>query len=298
MKNNRVENTMTNPQTMMDIAILYAEHGWKVYPLVQGKRIPHKGSHGHLEASNNPEEVKTLFQKYDVQSNIALNLVDSDIVVLDIDLHHEDKSGFESLKDIEEAYNSLPDTFVVATPRKGEHRYYRVPGLSMNKDFTDFRPGLDILSTKVYAPPSIVTDDNGAVIGSYKVKNGKISEIADLPQWFFELIIQYEKRSDTGCKWDTDNNYKTPPQSKGKTIQLLEEVVQGIGEGSRNTFFTRAFGILLRANMGIEAAIKLMTDWNEQYVQPPLGQRELHSVLKSILNRENKKMRCNRDLNE
>lgn len=78
---------------------------------------------------------------------------------------------------------------------------------------------------------------------------------------------------------------------KGKTVQLLEEVVQGIGEGKRNSFFAKAFGILLKANMDIEAAIKLMIDWNEHYVQPPLGQSELHSVLKSIISRENLKER-------
>jgi len=41
--------------------------------------------------------------------------------------------------------------------------------------------------------------------------------------------------------------------------------------------------------MDIEAAIHLMIDWNEHYVQPPLEQSELHSVLESIVSRENKK---------
>ena len=78
---------------------------------------------------------------------------------------------------------------------------------------------------------------------------------------------------------------------KGKTIQLLEEVVQGIGEGSRNSFFAKAMGILLKANMDIEAAIKLMIDWNEYYVQPSLSDKELQAVLKSIISRENQKER-------
>ena len=41
--------------------------------------------------------------------------------------------------------------------------------------------------------------------------------------------------------------------------------------------------------MDIEAAIKLMIDWNEYYVQPSLSDTELQSVLKSIVSRENKK---------
>ena len=78
---------------------------------------------------------------------------------------------------------------------------------------------------------------------------------------------------------------------KGKTIQLLEEVVQGIYEPGRNSFFARAMGILLKANMDIEAAIKLMIDWNEYYVQPSLTDSELQAVLKSIISRENEKER-------
>jgi len=87
-------------------------------------------------------------------------------------------------------------------------------------------------------------------------------------------------------------NYSTRyGNGKGKTIQLLEEVVQGICEPGRNSFFTRAFGILLKANMDIEAAIALMINWNEHYVQPPLDPGELHSVIESIVSRENKKER-------
>jgi len=50
-------------------------------------------------------------------------------------------------------------------------------------------------------------------------------------------------------------------------------------------------GILLKANMDIEAAIKLMIDWNEYYVQPSLTDSELQAVLKSIISRENQKER-------
>ena len=78
---------------------------------------------------------------------------------------------------------------------------------------------------------------------------------------------------------------------KGKTIQLLEDVVQGVGEGARNSFFAKAMGILLKANMDIEAAIKLMIDWNEHYVHPSLSDQELQAVLKSIISRENEKER-------
>jgi len=274
------------PPTMLDNAIKYAEYGWKVYPLIQGGKIPHKGSNGHLDASNDPEEVKRLFLQYGPSSNIGISLLDTEYIIIDIDLHQEGKSGFESLQELEDAYQALPDTFTVTTPRNGEHKYFKVSGLSLDRDLVDFRPGVDVLGSKVMAVPSQTEK------GAYRVKSGKISDIAELPRWFLELMMQHERQKQRSNESFTVTSPTSYGNGKGRTIQLLEEVIQGIGEGERNAFFTRAFGTLLKANMDIEAAIKLMLDWNAHYVQPPLGKNELHSVLKSIVSRENKKKGC------
>ena len=273
------------PLTMLDNAIKYAEYGWKVYPLIKGGKIPHKGSNGHLDASNDPEEVKRLFLQYGPSSNIGISLLDTEYIIIDIDLHQEGKSGFESLQELEDAYQALPDTFAVTTPRNGEHKYFKVSGLSLDRDLIDFRPGVDVLGSKVMAVPSQTEK------GAYRVKSGKISDIAELPRWFLELMMQHERQKQRSNESFTVTSPTSYGNGKGRTIQLLEEVIQGVGEGERNAFFTRAFGTLLKANMDIEAAIKLMLDWNAHYVQPPLGKNELHSVLKSIVSRENKKER-------
>ena len=273
------------PLTMLDNAIKYAEYGWKVYPLIQSGKIPHKGSNGHLDASNDPEEVKRLFLQYGPSSNIGISLLDTEYIIIDIDLHQEGKSGFESLQELEDAYQELPDTFTVTTPRNGEHKYFKVSGLSLDRDVIDFRPGVDVLGSKVMAVPSQTEK------GAYRVKSGKISDIAELPRWFLEVMAQHDRQKQRSNESFTVTYPTRYGNGKGRTIQLLEEIIQGVGEGERNAFFTRAFGTLLKANMDIEAAIKLMLDWNAHYVQPPLGKNELHSVLKSIVSRENKKER-------
>lgn len=273
------------PPTMLDNVIKYAEYGWKVYPLIQSGKIPHKGSNGHLDASNDPEEVKRLFLQYGPSSNIGISLLDTEYIIIDIDLHQEGKSGFESLQELEDAYQELPDTFTVTTPRNGEHKYFKVSGLSLDRDVIDFRPGVDVLGSKVMAVPSQTEK------GAYRVKSGKISDIAELPRWFLELMMQHDRQKQRSNESFTVTYPTRYGNGKGRTIQLLEEIIQGVGEGERNAFFTRAFGTLLKANMDIEAAIKLMLDWNAHYVQPPLGKNELHSVLKSIVSRENKKER-------
>lgn len=279
------------PQTMADFAIKYAEHGFKPYPLIPGGKVPHKGSNGHLDGSDNPEKVKEMFIQYGINSNIGLSLIDVDIIILDIDLHDEAASGFDSIRGLEDDYEPLPETFTVSTPRNGLHKYYRLPGMSMNKDFIGFRPGLDILSTKIYAPPSIVKDTGGEVIGSYKVKSGKIAELANLPKWFIELMVQHDRQKQQPGEGFTVNYQTRYGDGKGKTIQLLEEVVQGVETGGRNSFFARAIGTLLKANMSIESAIALMIDWNKYYIRPPLSSAELHAVIKSVVSRENKKER-------
>lgn len=254
------------PLTMLDNAIKYAEYGWKVYPLIKGGKIPHKGSNGHLDASNDPEEVKRLFLQYGPSSNIGISLLDTEYIIIDIDLHQEGKSGFESLQELEDAYQALPDTFTVTTPRNGEHKYFKVSGLSLDRDLVDFRPGVDVLGSKVMAVPSQTKK------GAYRVKSGKISDIAELPRWFLELMLHHERQKKRSNESFTVTSPTRYGNGKGRTIQLLEEVIQGVGEGERNAFFTRAFGTLLKANMDIEAAIKLMLDWNAHYVQPPLDQ--------------------------
>ena len=273
------------PPTMLDNAIKYAEYGWKVYPLIQSGKIPHKGSNGHLDASNDPEEVKRLFLQYGPSSNIGISLLDTEYIIIDIDLHQEGKSGFESLQELEDAYQELPDTFTVTTPRNGEHKYFKVSGLSLDRDVIDFRPGVDVLGSKVMAVPSQTEK------GAYRVKSGKISDIAELPRWFLELMMQHDRQKQRPNESFTDTYHTRNGTGKESTFQILEQVIKGVGEGERNAFFTRAFGTLLKANMDIEAAIKLMLDWNAHYVQPPLGKNELHSVLKSIVSRENKKER-------
>ena len=279
------------PTTMADFAVKYAEHGFKPYPLIPGGKVPHKGSNGHLDGSDNPEKVKEMFIQNGINSNIGISLIDVDIIILDIDLHDEAASGFDSIRELEDAYEPLPETFTVSTPRNGLHKYYRLPGMSMNKDFIGFRPGLDILSTKIYAPPSMVKDAGGEVIGSYKVKSGKITELANLPNFFIELMVQHDKQKQQSDEGFTVNYSSRYGDGKGNTIQLLEEIVQGVEIGGRNSFFARAIGTLLKANMSIEAAIALMIDWNKYYVKPPLSSAELHAVIKSVVSRENKKER-------
>lgn len=267
------------PITMADTALQYAENGWKVYPLIQGGKIPHKGSNGHLDASNDPEEVKRLFLQYGVSSNIGISLLNTEYIVIDIDMHTEGKSGFDSLQELEDSYQALPDTFTVTTPRNGEHKYFKVSGLSLDRDQIDFRPGIDLLGTKVNAPPSSTSD------GAYRAKPGHSSSIAELPRWFLELMIQHDRQKKSGFRMD----YNQPPKGKKFTAVFMEELLSGQAAGNRNAWVTKQYGRMVALGMDFTAAYEWIQIVNQNFVQPPLSAKELNVIVMSIAKREQQK---------
>lgn len=271
---------MKPPITMMDMAVRYAENGWAVYPLIQSGKIPHAGSNGHLDASNDPEEVKKLFLQYGASSNIGLSLLNTEYIIIDVDRHAESKSGFISLQELEDAYQALPDTYTVSTPRNGEHHYYRIPGLSLDRDLIDFRPGIDILGTKVNAAPSVTEK------GAYRVKSGKITEVAELPKFFIELMVQHERQKQTGNDFKFMTNFNSPPQGKTWKGIFLEEMVVGCSEGNRNAWITSMFGKLIYTRMDVHQAVKLIKVINQNFVSPSVKSKELERIINSVLKRE------------
>lgn len=269
------------PTTMAENAMKYAKNGWAVYPLIQGGRIPHKGSSGHLDATSDPEEVKKLFLRYGVSSNIGISLLNTEYIILDIDLHDESKNGFDSLKELEDTYQPLPDTFTVTTPRNGLHMYYRIPGLSYNDDWVDFLPGVDLLGSKVMATPSVTEN------GMYRVKSGKISEVAELPKWFIETMVQYDRQKK--AKNDFRMDYSQPSKGKKYTASFMEELLAGQSSGNRNSWTVKQFGRMIALGMDFTAAYEWIKIINKNFIEPPLSAKELNAIVMSIAKREQRK---------
>lgn len=272
---------MANQLTMLDIALKYAEYEFKPFPMVPNSKNYYKGSNGFLDGTSEKNELMELFNRYGVNSNIGLNMAGTMYVVLDID-QHGDKDGFKSLELLEKQFGALPPTYTVATTTgNGEHRYFFINGISIDKNITDFREGIDILGTHVNAPPSQVAGTNG-----YTVKSGKLADIAQLPIPYFEEIVRFYQQSQK-----PNFNYQVNYQRNGgkwKLAQLMEEMANGISSGGRNDFACKIYGSLLRTGMDPGVAIHFIRDWNQQYFEPPLKDSELLSILKSITTRDNK----------
>ena len=277
---------MEKPITMADIAVQYSEAGFKVYPTIPGKKIPHAGSRGENDATDNPDEVRALFTKYNVNSNIAISLKGTDLIILDCDNHTPSKSGHASLEKLEASYEPLPPTYTIRTPSGGSHYYFRTPGISLNKDIQDLLPGLDVMATKIMAVPSRSINNNGELVGSYTEQSGLITEIANIPKWFLDYLSNNYQKKQGGFTLDYNATYSAAPDGKTWKGILLEEMVDGAAEGNRNAWLVSMFGKFIYSRMDIKKAIQLIEVVNDRFVNPPIHKKELENIINSVLKRE------------
>ena len=65
---------------------------------------------------------------------------------------------------------------------------------------------------------------------------------------------------------------------------MLDDLVAGTGEGSRNSYLTSLLGKLLRTGCNGMTAYELLQYANERS-QPPLPDKEVNTIFKSIIKR-------------
>lgn len=260
----------------------YTKRGYSVFPLQPHTKNYHEGF-GYTKATNNCEALSKYY--YNTNSNVGLQIIDKEIIVIDIDRHGK-TNGFLSLFNLEQDYDKLPETYTVTTPRNGEHRYFKTSGLIFEKNIQAFREGIDIISTHIYAPPTYVKGNYKGewIDGSYNVKNGSLDDLAELPQWFIQLLVEHEKQKNKPLPATKGTNQ--PPQGKTWIGIFLDEIVQGADEGSRNAWLTSKFGKFLYYNMDIYNAIELIQVVNEKFVHPPLEAKELETIIHSVMKRD------------
>jgi hypothetical protein len=130
----------------------YIDIGLTVIPLVPGTKDPFKGSHGYLDATTEPEQVRKWWAR-NPGANIGIR-PPAGVIVLDIDPRH---GGDVELGRMAKFRGQLPDTWTAHTGSGGFHMWYCAGDLSggiRGKLCT----GVDIKTHNngyVVAPPSI-----------------------------------------------------------------------------------------------------------------------------------------------
>lgn len=100
-----------------------------------------------------------------------------------------------------------------------------------------------------------------------------------------KMAEKQQKQSKEVYKVNSNNTMR----SKKYTAVLLEEIVQGIQESERNVWLTKITGKLIALGMEPTEAYQFITVINENFIQPPLPDREVNTIFKSILKRESQK---------
>lgn len=136
--------------TNLQSALWYAEQGLNVFALTPGTKIPHKGTRGCLDATNDPDTIRAWWERWP-DSNVAIatgHIVD----VIDVD----GPTGATSLATIlQGGPSALPPTIGEVSTPNGLHLYIRCAG---GGNRAGIEPGIDTRGAGGYvvAPPSIV----------------------------------------------------------------------------------------------------------------------------------------------
>lgn len=263
---------------MLEQAIIYAEHV-PVYRLVENTKIPFKGSNGHLEATQDIEQIKAWWTD-EPMGNVACVPSKAGIFVLDIDL----PKGISTLEDLglwQRLATQMDGFQGYKSWSGGIHLWFKTDSeIIMKQSQIDLWKDVDIISNGgIIVPPSVVN-------GKPYEGNLDISQVPKAPEW---LVTAIESAIENKGKLVA--NYSNNRQSRGQsyTGNLLDRIVTGASEGERDNWLTSVCGSLFNLNMGTKNILILMHTINQNYINPPLQSREVEKVFKSILRKENAK---------
>lgn len=251
------------------------QQGYKVYLLAQGTNVPHEGSSGNLDATNNVRELTDMFLKYGANSNIGISLADTGVAVLDIDKHST--NGFQSLIQSGHTLN-LDNEVWEMTPRSGAHVFFKIPdGVRADELKHDLMAGVELLTDKVTMFPSVKLLDG--VETPYKHFGGNISECSVMPDWLVKMASSVA----------TSGNRQKKRVPRYSIDQRINMMINGFDVGERNNQIMSFAGWLLSIrNIDPNLVYELVQKINS-YSAVPLPDKEVNTIFRSAYNREVKR---------
>jgi putative DNA primase/helicase len=278
----------TRKLTWVDFARVYALRGWPVFPVhiaVRGAcscgkpACTSKGkhpqtAHSFYDATTDEDVIRTWGEVDYPRANIGIRTgKESGLVVLDID---SDKSGEESLRQLEEQYGALPNTVTVVSGGGGRHLYFQHPGGRVPTTTGNLGPGLDTRGDGGYivAPPSWHV--SGKTYRWAPDKNPEQVELALFPAWLSNLL-----QSPQG-------------QGEGSPTERLSLAAQVIPEGQQNDELFKLGMALWHKGVAEETVFKTLMSENDTRCVPSLSEAEvkrLRVVLPGTHGREAQRQR-------
>ncbi|EQC59830.1 hypothetical protein N219_01410 [Limosilactobacillus fermentum MTCC 8711] len=264
-------------------ALQLAQAGVPVYPLAPGSKTPPKGHHGYREATTDTNAILHWSDDW----GLGIDLFTAGMLVVDLDRPgtdrnghavHGGKNGVKALKRyLEQHQRRLPHPmYAEQTPHGGLHLFFKLDKpLERPTRKTNALPGVDILGDFVIASPSEV-DGSPYLVMQDQAQPVSIHDTVTAPQWIVDLLTAPQTAF---------NPAKANSLMKGQktyTGRLFDKIAQGADEGERNNWLASVTGSILSAGTDPANAYHLIGWINERFISPPLDDREVNAVFKSV----------------
>lgn len=243
---------------LYEAAITYIKQGFAVFPLeVRGKKP--LTNHGFKDASKDPAVVKGWWQKWpNANIGIATGQVSGGLCVIDMDIDEEKGlDGWKCLRDWQDKHGVISPSWLCNTGRGGKHYYFVSDEPVSNR--AGLIPGVDVRGDGGYivAPPSI--HPNGT---RYEWDERLHPEITEL------------HAIDDNIRFLLHKGYDNP------TMKYLSPTK--IPEGERNhTLFKLACSLQARG-LSDQAIFAAVSGENMAKCTPPLSDKEIAIIVKSV----------------
>jgi hypothetical protein len=289
----------TNKKTLLAEALLYAQSGWKIFPLhliengkcscgkadcdSPGKHpIASAAPQGVYNATSDTDKIQTWWTRYP-RANIGMATGKaSGFFVLDVDL----PEGAESLASLEAQNCKLPDTVKQNTGSGGLHLFFKIPANDEIKNSTSkVGLNLDIRGDGGYI---VITPSRHVTGKSYAWQPGhgpEEIEIAEAPQWLIDLSKSKPKSPKRDLLQSTEVSFS--PETSPYGLAALEGEIQAlhvVPEGQRNDALNcSAFKIGQLVSGGEISLSKAENTLQNTGVSMGLPKREVQATVKSGL---------------
>ena len=204
--------TAHNPDPIHQEALRLAAHGLHILPIKPGHKRPPMTAWQNA-ATTDPRTVDNWYTGLYRGHGIGIATGHQGLFVLDIDEHHPEASGHDTLEQLVAEHGPLPDTWQVHTGSGGTHYYLRSPIPITNDAGRKLGPGIDIrgIGGQVLAPPTI--HPNGQPYTWIIGHEPDDLPLADAPLWLLKLL-KPEPQPSTG----------TPQFTKPRNHDLWDEL--------------------------------------------------------------------------
>ena len=245
-------------EDLKSAALLYAEKGFSVFPLMPGEKRP-ATAHGFKDATRDPDRIRQYWSENPTYNiGIATGDVSGGLLVIDLDRNHEQGvDGITSAHRWQQRGGDLPDTVSATTCSGGLHLLYRAEG---QKSGAGILPGVDVRA------------NGGYIVAAPSIVNGKAYE------W-------------NGKGFNPDRIAQASPQllqllsGSGPDPARTETKADMIQEGQRVNALVSLIGSLRSRGLTTEAIEAAVRAENMAHCTVPLTEKELQKEVFPALSR-------------